>query len=177
MGTPITEDAFAELFRSFEHSAWRWEVRTHYALDYEETDFRLFLAGTPAPPPDVSWWRPWLNDMQSLTQQGKRIGRVRVLAEPPSDYQRWEIWATPWHTAAGENIAYMPHSRAVSLGLPLDCDWWLFDDEQLLMMRFDESGHIDGKTLITDREIIARHCAWRDVAVRNATSTEETTVA
>ena len=71
----------------------------------------------------------------------------------------------------------MPHSRAVSLGLPLDSDWWLFDDERLLMMRFDESGCIDGKTLITDTDIIARHRAWRDVAVRYATSTEETTVA
>jgi hypothetical protein len=115
--------------------------------------------------------------MQSLTQEGKRIGRVRVLAEPPSDYQRWEIWATPWHAAVGENIAYMPHSQAVSLGLPLDSDWWLFDDERLLMMRFDECGRIDGKTLITDAGVIARHCAWRDVAVRYATSTEDTTVA
>jgi hypothetical protein len=45
------------------------------------------------------------------------------------------------------------------------------------MMRFDESGRIDGKTLITDADVIARHCAWRDVAVRYATSTEDTTVA
>jgi hypothetical protein len=177
MGTPITEDAFAELFHTFRRSAWRWEARTHYALDYEEADFRQFLAGRPAAPPDVPWWRPWLDNMQSLTRQGKNIGRVRVLAEPPTDYQRWEMWATPWHTAAGETIAYMSRGRALSLGLPLDDDWWLFDDERLLLMRFDESGRIDGKTLITDADIIARHCAWRDVAVRSATVTEEAPVA
>jgi len=177
MGRAITEDAFAELFHRFRRSAWRWEARTHYALDYEEADFRQFLAGTPADPPDVPWWRPWLDDMQSLTQQGKTIGRVRVLAEPPTDYQRWEMWATPWHAAAGESIAYMTRTRARSLGLPLDDDWWLFDDELLLLMRFDDVGRIDGKTLVTDADIIARHCAWRDAAISNATSTGETPVA
>lgn len=170
MAQPITEDAFAELFRTFGRSAWRWEARTHYALDYEADDFRLFLAGTPVAPPDLSWWRPWLDKVESLTGQGKSIGRVRVLAEPPTDYQRWEMWATPWHVGAGENIAYMPRSRALSLGLPVDDDWWLFDDEYLLLMRFDESGRIDGKTLVTDAEIVAQHRAWRDVAIRNATS-------
>lgn len=174
MGTLVTEDAFADLFHTFKQSAWRWEARTHYALDYEVADFQRFLAGTPAAPPEVSWWRPWLDDMQSLTRQGKRIGRVRVLAEPPSDYQRWEIWATPWHAAAGEAIAYMSRSRAQGLGLPLDDDWWLFDDERLLLMRFDASGRIAGKVLVTDPDIIVRHCAWRDVAVRNAISAEET---
>jgi Family of unknown function (DUF6879) len=174
MGTLVTEDGFADLFRTFKQSAWRWEGRAHYAMDYEAADFERFLAGTPAAPPEVSWWRPWLDNMQSLTRQGKSIGRVRVLAEPPSDYQRWEIWATPWHAAAGEAIAYMSRSRAQGLGLPLDDDWWLFDDERLLLMRFDVSGRIAGKVLVTDQDIVVRHCAWRDVAVRNATSAEET---
>jgi hypothetical protein len=168
MAVQISEDEFAEMFRTFSRTAWRWEARTHYALDYEEADFHRFLAGTPAPPPEVSWWAPWLNHMQSLTQEGKQIGRVRVLAEPPSDYQRWELWAASWHAEAGEQIAYMPRSRARRLGLPLDTDWWLFDDTRLILMGFDAAGRIDGKTLITDADVIAQHCAWRNLAIRHA---------
>ena len=93
----ISEDEFGEMLRTFRRSAFRLEARDHYALGYEAADFERFLAGNPVPPPQVDWWRPWLDQIAELTQQGKRIGRVRVLAEPPSDYQRWELWAAPWH--------------------------------------------------------------------------------
>ena len=70
-----------------------------------------------------------------------------MLAEPPSDYQRWMMWAEPWHSAAGEHISYMPRSRAEDLRLPLANDWWLLDDERLIVMRFTSEGVIDYKTL------------------------------
>jgi hypothetical protein len=172
MRMEITEDEFAGMFRDFAHSAWRLETRDHYALGYEEADYRRFLDGSPVPPPEVEWWRPWLDHLASVTRQGREIGRVRVLAEPPTDYQRWELWAAPWHATAGERIGYMPRSKARRIGLPADRDWWMFDEQRLVIMGFSDDGEITGKTLVTDPDVVAQHCEWRDLAVRYATPAE-----
>jgi Family of unknown function (DUF6879) len=171
---PITEDEFDELLRSFERSAFRLETRDSYALGYERAEFERFLAGTPTPPPEVDWWRPWLKQLARFAHEHKRIGRVRVLAEPPTDYQQWEMWAGSWHAQAGERIRYMPRSRALRIGLPLDHDWWLLDNERLIIMEFTDSGEIKSKTLVTGvDEEIDRCILWRNLAVRNATPAEE----
>jgi Family of unknown function (DUF6879) len=174
---PITEAEFGRLLESFGFSAWRLETCDSYHLDYEAADFEQFLAGRPVPPPEVSWWRPWLDMISVMTQEGKRIGRVRILAEPPSDYQRWELWAARWHADAGEQIGYLSRSQAVALGLPTNYDWWLLDEQAVIVMRFDETGRIAGKELVTDPGIVARHREWRDLVVRHAIPAEEFTAA
>src|ERR1035441_6565819 len=74
-----------DLLRSFRRSAFRFETRSTYALSYEQADFDRFLAGSPVPPPELDWWRPWLEEISRLTAEGKTVSRVRVLDEPPSD--------------------------------------------------------------------------------------------
>ena len=172
MGTPITQAQFAEMFRTFRESAFHLETREFYAMTYERDAFQRFLDGRPLQPSGLPWWQAWLDEMRELARQGKRIRRVRVLSEPPSDYQRWELWGTSWHTEAGEEIRYMSRRRAEQIGLPLDHDWWVFDDERLIITRFTDAGEIAGKSLITDPAIIAPYLTWRDLAVRNATTAE-----
>ena len=169
----IDEAEFDLMLRSFRRSAFRLETRDAYALDYERADFDKFLAGSPTPPPELDWWRPWLERIERFTREGKTVSRVRVLAEPPSDYQRWEMWAGPWHSLAGERISYMPASRALEIGLPLDGDWWLLDDERVIIMGFTDAGEIDRKTLLTHPITVAPFITWRDLAVRNATPAEQ----
>lgn len=170
MGTPISEDEFADLFRRFHSSAFRLETREYYAMSYEREAFHRFLKGHPQPPSALPWWQDWLNQMQELTHNGKRIGRVRIMSEPPTDYQRWEMWGTPFHVEVGEEIHYLSRSAALALHVPLDEDWWLFDDTRLVIMQYTSAGEIDGKTLITDPGVIARYCGWRDLAVSHATT-------
>ena len=95
--------------------------------------------------------------------------------EPPSDYQRWEMWAAPWHSQAGERIAYISRSKAMRAMLPLwlGSDWWLLDDERVIHMQFTEDGAVEDRTLIDDPGIVARFTGWRDLAVRIATPAEE----
>lgn len=173
----ITEAEFDDLLSSFARTAFRLETRDSYALGYEAADYERFLAGDPVPPPEVSWWRPWLDQITDLTRAGKRISRVRILAEPPTDYQRWELWAAPWHAGAGEDIRYLRRRDAVSAGLPVTSDWWLLDDERVILMRFDAEGRITGKLLVTSPDVAARHREWRDLAVLNAMPAEEFTAA
>jgi hypothetical protein len=177
MGTPVTEQELERLLRTARRSAFRLETRDHYALGYEARDYERFLAGSPVPPPELDWWRPWLDQIAAQVKEGKQLGRVRILAEPPTDYQRWELWAAPWHARAGEQIAYMPRSKARKIGLPDTSDWWLIDDEKLIIMRFDAEGRITGKTLYTDTPTLKQHRKWRDLAVRNATPAKETSAA
>jgi hypothetical protein len=162
-----------ELLRSFRYQAFRFETQRTYALTYERADFGRFLAGSPVPPPELDWWRPWLEEISRLTAEGRRVSRVRVLDEPPTDYQRWELWAAPWHSRAGERIAYMSRNRAREIGLPLDRDWWLLDNDRLIIMRFTDTGEIASRRLVTDPATILPYREWRDLAVLKATPAEE----
>jgi hypothetical protein len=103
----------------------------------------------------VAWWGPWLERIASMTREGRSIGRVRILAEPPTGYQRWELWAARWHAEAGEDIRYLSRSVAARIGLPACPDWWLLDGERLIIMKFSDAGEIDGKWLVTDRGMAA----------------------
>jgi hypothetical protein len=171
---PITEPEFDELLRSFKRTAFRLETRYRYALGYERADYDDFLDGTPVAPPQVNWWRPWLDQIKRLTAEGKKISRVRVLDEPPSNYQRWELWAAPWHAEAGEEIRYIPRSRYDrQVDLPTEHDWWLLDDERVILMWFTEDDEIDHKVLMDDPGVVARYLRWRDLAVQNATPAED----
>jgi hypothetical protein len=177
MGRAIGQDEFSELLRTFRRSAFRLETRDQYALGYERVEFERFLAGSPRAPSEVDWWQPWLEQITRLTREGKHISRVRVLAEPPTTYQRWELWAAPWHAQAGEDIRWLHRAAAGQIGLPLDHDWWLLDDERLVIMRHTSAGEVAGKWLITGPGIIAPYLQWRDLAVRNATAAGEITAA
>lgn len=166
--TPITQDEFNRLLAEFSRSAFRLETQPAYELGYERAEFDRFLAGSPTSPPDVAWWRPWLDRIAAMTGEGKTVSRVRVLESPPTPYQRWELWAAPWHAEAGEDIRYMTRTTAQQLGLPLDSDWWLLDDERLIVMRYTSSGTVTGKELVTDKGLVALHSEWRSLAQRNA---------
>lgn len=104
--------------------------------------------------------------------EGKRFSRVRVVDQPVTDYQRWMIWTGRWNIEAGEQITYLTRDTAGQLAIPVTHDWWLLDDEWLLMMRYTAAGEIDSKEMITEPGIVVRHREWRDLAVRNAQARE-----
>jgi hypothetical protein len=167
----ITEEEFLNAVRSFTRTAFRFEARDFYALTYEHADLERFLAGSPVPPPELDWYRPWLDRVARWSREGKTISRVRVLAEPPTGYQRWMIWATPWHASVGEDIRYVRRVTARQVGLPMT-DWWVLDEEKVIVMHFTADGETDGKELFTDPELVAGYCTWRDLAISNSVVAE-----
>jgi hypothetical protein len=167
---PMTNEEFLAAVRGFTRTAFRWEAQPWYAMAYERPYFEGWLAGSPTPPPEVDWWRPWLERVARWTAEGKTIGRVRVLAEPPTDYQRWLLWAAPWHTQAGEDLRYLSRSVAQQADLPMEEDYWLLDDESAIVLRFDGRGQTTERTLITDPEAVAGYRALRDTAIGLSTT-------
>jgi hypothetical protein len=156
----IKGDAFLDLFRQFAHTAWRLEVRRAYDSRSDDT-FPRWLSGEDR---DVSWFRPWLDLMSDVTSQGKRVERVRVVDNPPSDYLRFEIWLNSHNKHAGEDIRYLQRAVANELDLP-NVDFWLFDSRRVAMLHFDDDGdRFLGAEIIEDPVSVVRHSFWRDAA-------------
>ncbi|MFJ6199309.1 DUF6879 family protein [Micromonospora sp. NPDC092111] len=157
----ITEpNAFQRLFEDFCHAAFKLEVRRSYGLPSEDESFQTFLAGGD---PGIEWLRSWLDLMQAETSTGKRVERVRVIDEPPSDYLRFEISVTPHNLAVGEDIRYLERERAAELTLP-QYDFWLFDSQVVAFLHFTDDDRFMGFSTTDDPAEVLKHCQWRDAA-------------
>jgi len=166
---PDSEE-FDRLFQTFERTAFRLEALDRYAVPIEDEPVRRFLAGEPV---DTDWLTPYLTLVQRAAAAGKRLQRVRVVSEPPTDndYLRYEFAYYPYSIAAGEDIRVLSRAQAERLDLP-DRDFWLFDSRLVALMRFDRDGHLHGVELTDEPQVVARCCYWRDAALHHATSFE-----
>lgn len=149
---------FAELFRSFEHTAHRLEARDYYYSPNEATALAQFVAGKPV---DMGWFQNWLTMIQSATAEGRRFTRVRVVSVPLTDYSRFGVFCSQYTNAAGEDIRYLARDDARDLP---DYDYWLFDSRKLVKMHFDEHERFLGGEIIDDPAEIVQHNYWRDAA-------------
>jgi len=162
--TLLTGADFVNLFRTFEHTAYRLEVRESY---YEKEQLDQFLAGERV---DLSYMEEWLALMVQLRVAGKRIERVRVVSRPYSDYTRYGLWLCQYNTRAGEDIRYLHREDAA--GLP-DHDYWLLDSSRLYAVRFTDTDELLGAEPIEDLATILQHGFWRDAAWHHATPNGE----
>ena len=162
----LTNEEWAEALRTFDRTAFRLELQRQY--EEPAATVERFLAGSPQDPNDVPEFREWAAEIRTLTDQGKRVERVRVHDDPPNGYQRWERWAAQQTIAAGEVIRYMSRPRAHEVGLLPAAgpdDWWLLDDDRLVIMTFGDDGQLVAASLVTDPDRVSQARGWRDVAV------------
>ncbi len=169
----MTANDFNYLFDRFRHEAFRLETLPVYTVAEEQEAFADFLSGNPKPLTEIPFFAEWHASIRLAADEGRLVKRVRILDNPPTDYQRFEIWAGQFNTAAGEVLTYLPRHRAIGLGLPLNRDWWLFDSKHLARMKFDPDGRPLGGEITDDQHLVTQHCAWRDLATRFATSNAE----
>jgi len=101
-----------------QHSFWEILDHTHTSLirfemrdSYDETEegFAEWKATG-----DISTydWGEHLDRMRAAAARGVRIRRVRVISEPVSDYIRWEHACTSLNVEAGEDIRWLPRTKA-----------------------------------------------------------------
>lgn len=164
MADLVSGDDFTDLFRRFEQTAFRLEVRRSYGIVEEDEPYQRFLAGEE---PGLDWFQPWLTLMRHVTSAGRRVERVRLVDDPPSDYLRFELWGTPHNLDAGEDIRYLTHETAADLELP-PYDFWIFDDRVVARVEFADDDAFLGATLSDDPEEVRRHNRHRDAAWRHA---------
>ncbi|MGH3778277.1 MAG: DUF6879 family protein [Pseudonocardiaceae bacterium] len=153
-------DEFSQLFRTFEHTAFRLEVRDRYNSPRETESFEKFLAGEPD---DLVWHQKWLAMLRETSSQGRRFCRVRVVSAPLSDYSRFGLWISRFANNAGDDIRYLTRAKAEALDLP-GHDYWLFDSRKLVRMHFGDDDRFLGGEVVEDPIMIVRHNYWRDAA-------------
>jgi hypothetical protein len=113
----------------FERSAFRLETLPEYSVPQEAELLARFKRGQPVDLPDD---HPWLVNVRRHCRAGKVMRRVRVVSRPLTDYLRMELSWYPKSVAAGEDIRITEQS--------LRGDFWLFDDEAVIVLKYDETG-------------------------------------
>jgi hypothetical protein len=99
----------------------RFEMRDSY--DQTEQGFAEWKATGDIGAYD---WGDHLDVIRAAAARGVTIRRVRVVSEPLSDYLRWEHACTAANIEAGEDIRWLPRTKAADLMLP-GADCFVFD--------------------------------------------------
>ena len=159
--------AVEEFFqRHCARSAFRLEVLEKYTVDSDEENFRDYLAGGPAP----TWaaGSEWMDQLARERAEGKRNYRVHVLASPLSDYLRYECeWGYVYTSRAGEEIFILDTAETPRPGGLIDEDFYLLDDERVLVMRYDDNGCLLGGEPQPESET-GRYLRCREAALSRA---------
>ncbi|MEV6973430.1 DUF6879 family protein [Kitasatospora sp. NPDC093806] len=161
-------DAWQGHFRDFKRSAWRLEVQPTYTMPAEAESLARFLRGEPKPDDHNA---PWHVTVRAAVTSGKAIGRVRVVREPLTDYQRYQLaWGIPGNVAAGEDIRILDLTGR-ALDLP-DQDFWMFDESTVVHLNYRPDGTQINRVLI-ETPALAQYLRWRDLALAESVSLTE----
>ena len=160
-GNWLAGEDWTRLWESFQHIAFRLETLPEYRVAAERGRMELFLSGAPKPP---GYGEGWHKRLREYRETGKHVRRVRVVGPELTDYQRREFaWAYPGNAEAGEEIRVLREEQARALTLP-DQDFWLFDDQTVVLMRYEADGTQLGRERLIEAEpdLYARYgrTAW-----------------
>ncbi|MFH8991022.1 DUF6879 family protein [Streptomyces sp. NPDC017940] len=166
---PLEGENWRRFFDAFEREAWRFEAQPTYTMPKEQENVARFLRGEAKPADHNARWH---ERVRGYVQSGRRIGRVRVVRRPLTDYQRYQFaWGIPGNIAAGEDIRVLDVTRD-GHGLPLTGrDWWLFDGLRVAHLNFRPDGtQIDREVYEDDP---APYVQWQRTALEQAVPFEE----
>jgi hypothetical protein len=153
----LTYDEFKALLGASKR-AWHVELRDTYNVQSEDEPFERFLNGESD---SYAWFDEWLALIREVTAAGVAVQRARIVTVPHCDYTRWGFAVAPRSIHAGEDIRYLPRHLAEDIDLPQE-DYWLFDDDTLVLSIFSEDGRTGGFAREPDRDSTAHCRAVRD---------------
>ncbi|HKS99455.1 MAG TPA: hypothetical protein VJT31_07990 [Rugosimonospora sp.] len=154
---PTTYGEFKDLVRASKR-AWHVEFRDTYNVESEDEPFRRFLAGEHD---SYDWLGEWLQFISKVTASGVAVQRMRLVSIPHCDYTRWGLTVAPHNIEAGEEIRYLPRTRTADLVPPAE-DYWLLDDDTLVLSVFSDDGRQGGFARETDPQLVAQCRDTRD---------------
>ncbi|MFJ9821859.1 DUF6879 family protein [Streptomyces sp. NPDC101151] len=157
----ISLEEFGQLFRTFEYTAWHLETRGGYASDREDLGFDEFLRTGEAP---MDLDSDWCTNIRRQTDNGKCVGRVRVVDDPPTDGQRFLLSYARTNAATGEDVRNVWRKDAVRAHLG-DEDFWVFDSRLVVVLHFDDQDVLGDLEVITEPAAVLGYCQIRDAAV------------
>jgi hypothetical protein len=159
----LDERGLDEFFAAhFHRTAFRLEVRDRYAVASDGGDFARYLAGEELP--DAARKNAWLDELRADTAAGKRWQWLHVVRGPLSDYLRYAFeWGYGLNIHAGADVRVLDLAERPRPGGVPDEDFWLLDDEAVLIMHYDDQGRFLGAEP-ADQAKLSRYCNAREAA-------------
>lgn len=163
-GSLLDAAQLGEHLDRYRHSLFRMESLPEYAVTDDGDDFQRWMRGEREP----TWSRinPWLDMLRADTAAKKVNTRVRVLSEHLTDYEIYSCtWGYPFTTAAGEDVRVLrrgehhPMARNGRYG-----DWWLIDDTEVVVMRYDDHGRFEGAEVVSNPLLVTAYRVLRNTA-------------
>ncbi|WP_019629452.1 DUF6879 family protein [Actinomadura atramentaria] len=152
-----------EFFDRYQRSAWRLELRSFYTMPQEQESFQRFASGERLP---ADYWSGWMARVSAFAESGRTIGRVHVLRRPLSEYLRFQFDYYSHHVRAGEDIRILDLTDRGAPELP-EHDFWFFDDEHVVELRYREDGTQIGRFLLEEPDL-DKFRKYRDNALEGA---------
>ncbi|MPZ66894.1 MAG: hypothetical protein GEU83_15755 [Pseudonocardiaceae bacterium] len=169
----LTADQLGEVLERTRRDLFRIETLPSYDTAMTTGDFRRWLDGETEPTWEVR--QPWLDTLAKWARDGRPRRRVRVIHDPPSDYEQYACdWGYRYNVAAGEPTRVLDLAEQ---GLPeeLDAapgDWWLIDDGEVVTMHYHSDGQFRGAEVLDFQDVaayrVAADAAWRAAELFNS---------
>lgn len=152
--TLLTAEQLGEVLENTRRDLFRIETLPSYDTSMTSPDFRRWLNGEDGP--DWSVRQPWLDTLTDWARQGRPRRRVRVIHDPPTDYERYACeWGYANNVKAGEPTrildlgeSYLPAELAAAPG-----DWWLIDGRGVVAMHYHPDGRFRGAEVLDPQHV------------------------
>lgn len=152
---------FDKNWRSAKKSIFRLEGRPEYQVPGRQVHLENWKQGKL----DLSCdkiWRGWLAALKTVQAKGITPQRVRVAPKMMPENIKFEVALWQEYSAKkGEKLYSLDIDRYQSIIAASGFDpkdFWLFDDEKLLMFNYGKAGQFAGEILITSGSMVKRYC-------------------
>jgi len=162
----LNADQLRQVLAATRRDLFRMETLPSYDVPINGNDLQRWLAGEPEP----TWEnkQPWLDTLARWAHEGRPRRRVRVIHDPPTDYERYACdWGYRLNEQAGENIRVLDLAET-RLPAELDQapgDWWLIDGRDVVAMHYHPDGRFDGAEVLDPHDVMghrrAADAAWQ----------------
>jgi hypothetical protein len=165
------EPTFAELIAATTTSAVHLENPDQHMTS--DPGYQAWLAGRPAPDDPRERYRSVTDAISDAGTRGVVVRRARVVAEPVSDYVRWQHSLTEMiNLAAGEQVRWLPRRLASIIALPGN-PYWVFDARLVRFTLFGGDGEVQGHQYSEDPAVVKLCMSALEVVWERATPHEE----
>ncbi|MGH3984284.1 MAG: DUF6879 family protein [Pseudonocardiaceae bacterium] len=153
------------LYRGITHRALRLETRQRYAVPWEDEGLAAWRRGEPEPA--TPQMERTFETLRQVSASGRRIGRVRFVELPLTEYSRHEFEvAYPRLTEVGEEIHVLDRALHPEFDHVRE-DFVVFDEASVMWYRYTAEDILTGYDYTEDPDMV-RDCVALAEEVRAA---------
>lgn len=163
----MSVDIYAE-FDRMQREAFRLQQLQSYA-GVKGPEWEAWQAGRPIPP-ITSETNAFAGKIAAWTAEGKRVYDVHIVEWPLAEYTRYVLDVIPMTAWDGSESFFVDRDAHPDLAT-LTEDFWMFDEERVAVMNYDENEAFVGAT--APALPVADYLARRDLAMAHAVPFEQ----